>query len=166
MNFQEKMEAARAGKVVSPAIGSRARSPQSVQGRRVKSADLVKTPGDFYFDGNDLHIFAPNQPHAINLPTFKGKPEVAGAPVRGWEISGTEDKPTLRPSINITGETRWHGFLTAGDFICCGEAAKDAPSVAQRAAAAVLSAPLAMQPLKHGAHPEYDPGHAKPLPGY
>lgn len=38
------------------------------------------------------------------------------APQR-WQLSGTPEKPTLKPSINHVG--CWHGWLTDGQFISC-----------------------------------------------
>lgn len=33
-----------------------------------------------------------------------------------WEWNGSEDKPTLRPSIQMLSPCRWHGWLTDGVF--------------------------------------------------
>ena len=38
------------------------------------------------------------------------------APQR-WQLSGTPEKPTLKPSINHPG--CWHGWLTDGQFTSC-----------------------------------------------
>lgn len=34
-----------------------------------------------------------------------------------WKISGTDDCPSLQPSIHSMGE--WHGYLTNGQFTTC-----------------------------------------------
>lgn len=34
-----------------------------------------------------------------------------------WTLSGTDDKPTLSPSIDAVG--KWHGYLTEGRFMAC-----------------------------------------------
>lgn len=33
-----------------------------------------------------------------------------------WQMTGTYDSPTLRPSIQKTSPCRWHGWLTDGVF--------------------------------------------------
>lgn len=42
------------------------------------------------------------------------RPVVAPGTHQSWELSGTEDAPTLQPSINHVG--CWHGWLRNGVF--------------------------------------------------
>lgn len=35
----------------------------------------------------------------------------------GWRWVGGREKPTLTPSIQIEDVCRWHGYLTAGEFV-------------------------------------------------
>jgi len=44
----------------------------------------------------------------INRPGFDG----------GWDFSGTEQEPTLRPSLGQRC-CGWHGYLTAGKLEAC-----------------------------------------------
>lgn len=37
-------------------------------------------------------------------------------PLYGWSFSGTEDAPTLLPSI-LHGVCNWHGYLTNGEWV-------------------------------------------------
>lgn len=46
-----------------------------------------------------------------------GYPKPADRP--SWELTGTDDAPTLTPSVNCTGCCGWHGYLTAGVFRPC-----------------------------------------------
>lgn len=43
------------------------------------------------------------------LPAYQG--------LESWELHGTEDCPTLSPSINHVG--CWHGWLRQGEFTSC-----------------------------------------------
>lgn len=36
-----------------------------------------------------------------------------------WKWNGSEDKPTLTPSIRKTSGCNWHGYLTDGIFKSC-----------------------------------------------
>lgn len=36
-----------------------------------------------------------------------------------WGFDGNEASPTLTPSIAFSGGCRWHGFLTAGEWVSC-----------------------------------------------
>lgn len=50
--------------------------------------------------------------HESWLPIGRGE--------RGWEWNGSEDAPTLTPSILQSGlPCKWHGFLTNGKFVSC-----------------------------------------------
>jgi hypothetical protein len=91
---------------------------ESVACRRVKFAaedEGMKGPGDFCFDHDFTHIYVwlpgVSGPDAIQIQ--RGKP--GGHRVWGWD--GNEDKPTLTPSINATGQ--WHGWMRAGRLESC-----------------------------------------------
>ena len=34
-----------------------------------------------------------------------------------WNWDGNEESPTLTPSVQRTGDCRWHGYLTNGEWI-------------------------------------------------
>lgn len=36
-----------------------------------------------------------------------------------WDMTGPDDAPTLTPSVLFTGGCRWHGYLTAGEWVSC-----------------------------------------------
>lgn len=36
-----------------------------------------------------------------------------------WQWNGDRQRPTLTPSILQVGGCRWHGYLTAGEFVEC-----------------------------------------------
>lgn len=36
-----------------------------------------------------------------------------------WTWDGNRDRPTVKPSIRHMDGCRWHGFLTAGEFLEC-----------------------------------------------
>lgn len=36
-----------------------------------------------------------------------------------WHWDGNREAPTLSPSLNKTTGCKWHGFLTAGEFVEC-----------------------------------------------
>ncbi|WP_298172068.1 DUF6527 family protein [Novosphingobium sp.] len=39
---------------------------------------------------------------------------------RGWQWNGNAETPTLTPSILQSGlPCKWHGYLTAGEFVSC-----------------------------------------------
>lgn len=42
------------------------------------------------------------------------------ADVACWDWDGNRERPTLTPSILQSGlPCKWHGFLTAGEFVTC-----------------------------------------------
>ena len=48
----------------------------------------------------------------------KGAPMESGYHGEGWDVSGTPDCLTAKPSINAgEGKNNWHGFLTNGELI-------------------------------------------------
>lgn len=97
--------------------------------RRVDSLDAFMDSyqkGDYFFEAERgwLWIVLPNGHHAA-LPIrgrHRENPLTTGA---SWEMSGTEDAPTLSPSIDNRptppphGHTGWHGFLTNGLLSSC-----------------------------------------------
>lgn len=36
-----------------------------------------------------------------------------------WTFNGDPDSPTLTPSVQQTGECKWHGYLVAGEWKEC-----------------------------------------------
>lgn len=85
---------------------------------------------------DDIRSEAGQQPGAIELRQLDG--EVAGIafrcpcgcgyeswlPIkpdeRGWQWDGDFEAPTLTPSILQSGlPCKWHGYLTAGEFVSC-----------------------------------------------
>lgn len=55
-----------------------------------------------------IHFWPWDSPCAISA-AISPQRNASGAT---WTLSGTDDKPTLYPSVNVNGI--WHGFLTGG----------------------------------------------------
>ena len=52
-------------------------------------------------------------PHDSKVPISAAiRPHQVNGRGASWELFGTEDRPTLRPSVDARGV--WHGFLTNG----------------------------------------------------
>ena len=73
----------------------------------------IERVGDFCFDDLWAHIYVwlPGMvgPDAIRIQRgAEGGPHV-------WGWNGSEDRPTLSPSINVVG--RWHGYMKDGQFV-------------------------------------------------
>ena len=93
-----------------------------VQAQRVFNFDELVQPGQFmFYTKEDMEGHA-----GILFCCPCGCGVVSGVPFNGdravWSWNGSEDKPTLTPSIlkntpNICAG--WHGFLTNGEFITC-----------------------------------------------
>lgn len=45
------------------------------------------------------------------------RPIIEGSPNPSWEWDSNEDKPTLKPSVHLTG--RWHGWFKNGRMQSC-----------------------------------------------
>lgn len=79
---------------------------------RKNSIGDVVAPGDYFIDRTRadrpaLFLIVPGDKIPSRLPLWNNGGE-------HWEFSGTDDKPTLSPSINCPGT--WHGYLTEGVF--------------------------------------------------
>ena len=96
-----------------------------VKANRVATWDDLKNPGDFIFthDKQDricgLVEICPcgcGAEGGISFvgPTYGTREESQGRPL--WDWNGSQDKPTITPSIQRTGGCRWHGYLTDGVF--------------------------------------------------
>jgi len=82
--------------------------------RRNSSAEVVQV-GDFhiYGDKTAICVWLPRDTSAITLPIFDAnKPEH----INDWVLTGTDDAPTLTPSIFRDPPNGYHGFLNAGVF--------------------------------------------------
>lgn len=79
--------------------------------------DGLHPPGTFTIrerDGKAILYAALPGDHGAMCPLKPGHSN-------GWEMSGTNEKPTLHPSIKVSdsrGE-RWHGWLREGRFVSC-----------------------------------------------
>lgn len=94
-------------------------SKASVPGRLVQAVKDLKEPGDFLFlnspeipEKRYLLCILPGDVGFARLPLFPGNHA-------HWELSGSQDKPTLSPSILSGGVTEWHGYLRDGVFVSC-----------------------------------------------
>lgn len=83
--------------------------------------DQLKNPGDFmYYTRNGVEGHA-----GILFCCPCGCGVVSGVdigPVQSpkvWKWDGNEESPTLKPSIRKLNNCKWHGFLTAGEFVTC-----------------------------------------------
>lgn len=87
---------------------------ESVDGRKVEFG-LMEKVGDFTFDAEHKHIYVwlpgSSGPDAIQIQ----KGDAGGPRIWGWD--GNEEKPTITPSINATGQ--WHGYMRAGKLVSC-----------------------------------------------
>lgn len=73
--------------------------------------------GSFFIDRERaskpaLYVRLPNDAMVSRLPLYEGE-----GIEHSWRLRGTDDKPTLNPSINAVGV--WHGWLTDGRFTEC-----------------------------------------------
>lgn len=89
-----------------------------VPARRVNSVKELTKEGDYLIDRT-----TPDKPRILCI--IPGDVGFAGLPLfpnqgAHWEFSGTDDKPTLNPSILSRGSLGdWHGYLTDGVFVPC-----------------------------------------------
>lgn len=88
-------------------------------GRKAESLDDVTAPGDFFVDRTNpdapkVLLFVPGDDSPRFLSVHEGETGY------GWKLTGTDDAPTLTPSINAfasDGTTSiYHGYLQAGKF--------------------------------------------------
>lgn len=96
-----------------------------VQANKVAVGEL-KNPGDYYLTVSGM-------PEGVSPPSgigfmcpcgcgdaswvaFEGRYEWVGPQ---WKWNGSEDKPTLTPSLKKLGGCKWHGYLTDGVFRSC-----------------------------------------------
>ena len=74
-----------------------------------------KGVGAFCFDKSytTMFLWLPNDtgPSGIRV----GIADQPGQPA--WTLTGTENAPTLSPSLNAPGI--WHGYLLNGEFVSC-----------------------------------------------
>lgn len=73
--------------------------------------------GDFQYEpkpGGAQAYFWLLCPKCGTLSGMAIRPIVDSGVTESWELSGTLDRPTLRPSIDHKG--CWHGWLTNGEF--------------------------------------------------
>lgn len=73
--------------------------------------------GSFFIDRERaskpaLYVRLPKDSMVSRLPLYEGE-----GIEHSWRLRGTDDKPTLNPSINAVGV--WHGWLTDGRFTEC-----------------------------------------------
>lgn len=104
-----------------------------LQARMVAGYDALEQPGDYCFAGRDfLNDHAQHDPSEysallFNCPAcgaYHGLP-IKPAGRRGWDWNGSVDKPTLSPSVLISGghgkpgteNCRWHGHLRDGVWV-------------------------------------------------
>ena len=82
--------------------------------------DLVN-PGDFMWDSEPKSIIfvCPCGGHKGEYDEIRTSVPVAGD--RAWEWNGDRVRPTLSPSIRRIEGCKWHGHLTDGVFIPCGD---------------------------------------------
>ena len=66
--------------------------------------------------GNGQRQFLFVCPGCATLGVLAIRPVVDGSP-QSWDLDGSAEAPTLRPSINHHG--CWHGWLTDGEFSQC-----------------------------------------------
>jgi hypothetical protein len=85
--------------------------------QKVEKFEDLKEPGQFLFTlGNTSLIFI--------CPCGKCKditcvPIITTSKGKGWAWNGSEDKPTLTPSLQRIEGCNWHGYLTDGVFRKC-----------------------------------------------
>ncbi len=83
--------------------------------RRVPVGDPCKEVGDFYITP-DRSAIVIRLPPPASIPAARLS-LVANDDGPHWTLTGTDDAPTLEPSIHDVG--RWHGWLRAGKLIAC-----------------------------------------------
>lgn len=91
---------------------------------RVETIDDLKATGQFYWTG-----MSGGKIGRMMFVCPCGCGSIAGVTIKpvaanGWEWNGNLDKPSLTPSIRITGGKGrdgdcWHGYLTDGVFKSC-----------------------------------------------
>jgi hypothetical protein len=72
-------------------------------------------PGTFELSGELAILACPGCGRVSGMRV--GNPKPAKSP--SWEMTGTPDALTLRPSINCQGCCGWHGWLTNGTYTSC-----------------------------------------------
>lgn len=94
-----------------------------IKGRLVEDLFAEKLPGDFRYWRLGGRTDDDDRPDGLNFwcpcgcGAFLG---VSFEPGR-WTWDGNREVPTVTPSILHTDDCRWHGYLTAGEFLTCGE---------------------------------------------
>jgi uncharacterized protein DUF6527 len=87
----------------------------SIIAKQCQSFDEVCATGvgAYFFTDNftSMILWLPND-HAPSSIRCTNSPEHPR-----WTLSGTPEKPTLRPSLHSPGV--WHGWLTDGEFTDC-----------------------------------------------
>lgn len=95
---------------------------------RVDGFDECKNPGDFYITEPNEHEGGARR---LSFLCPCGCGVLCGCKIRddgqniggAWGWNGSKNKPTLTPSIRISGKTpseeHWHGYLTDGVFKSC-----------------------------------------------
>lgn len=83
-----------------------------MKARRVASALGGTRAGDFSF-----YNTTPRGERAGMIVICPGCVRPLSLGFDRWTMSGSDDAPTLTPSINHTG--CWHGFLRDGEFVAC-----------------------------------------------
>lgn len=88
----------------------------NVAGRAVSGLGQAEHPqrGDFEIQAGQVWVCCPGCGTSSALKL--GEPHPDKRPAE-WKLTGTPDKPTLKPSINHVG--CWHGWLTDGQFTSC-----------------------------------------------
>jgi hypothetical protein len=120
----------------------------SVRAVRKNSTAEVISVGDYCIreDRQYIKVCVPDE----NPETGRAKLYLPLTPTdpNGWTLSGTDDVPTLRPSICVNPPTGWHGFLTNGVFSSAQGQPQTTPTVPPTPPAPV-SAPAAVKPAAH-----------------
>lgn len=76
----------------------------------------IADPGAFEFVGYSTLVLA--CPGCGQVSSMRvGNPKPLEKP--SWEVSGTPQQPTLKPSIHCVGCCGWHGYLRGGIFESC-----------------------------------------------
>src|SRR5579883_880059 len=70
-------------------------------------------------NGTVLSFICPCGCGAANQVSLNKVPESQWSKSGGWNFSGTREKPTLYPSLQLMSACRWHGFLKDGVFEEC-----------------------------------------------
>lgn len=82
----------------------------------------VQQVGDYGFDRSDpkrpfIVIFLPNDTLPSRLRLYKVQRTDGQEDTAHWKLTGTDECPTLEPSIHWVGH--WHGHLVKGELIEC-----------------------------------------------